>query len=247
MKQFELKIPTPCQQSWQQMMPDEGGRYCQQCSKTVVDFTALNQTQILQYFQEHKSAVCGRFQPEQLKVYSTQPNNIFSQTRLLLTTGLTFVSFLASAQTIEKAKPNLQNNIAQQFQQDKSEDQDSVKLQTEYKITGRVVDAADKSNPLPGVAVLIANTSLGTGTDANGYFELSLKEKPQQPIELNFRYVGYETITQTIEFAQTEVVDAGTIILRPDLTGLIGEVVIVNTNPISRLWWKIKGVCTKVF
>lgn len=58
-----IKI-KPCNVGWEQMTPEEKGRHCSLCSKTVVDFTQMNKTEIQaelkNYFQKGES-VCGHF------------------------------------------------------------------------------------------------------------------------------------------------------------------------------------------
>src|SRR6202012_964415 len=61
----KITIPQPCHQDWQLMTAVEQGRHCQQCSKTVTDFTAMSTAQIIDYFSSY-SNVCGRFAQDQL-------------------------------------------------------------------------------------------------------------------------------------------------------------------------------------
>lgn len=61
------------------------------------------------------------------------------------------------------------------------------------RLTGIVVDA--KSAALPGVSVFLNNTSIGTITDAKGYFELSI---PTGKFELIVTSVGFATFQQLI-------------------------------------------------
>ena len=35
---FKLNIAEPCREDWQNMTPNNLGRHCQNCQKTVVDF-----------------------------------------------------------------------------------------------------------------------------------------------------------------------------------------------------------------
>lgn len=56
-----------------------------------------------------------------------------------------------------------------------------------FKVTGVVVDV--KKQPLPGVTVRLVGTSLGTATDENGKFEITL---PVTEGELEFSFVGYK-------------------------------------------------------
>ena len=64
---YKLTIPKPCHNSWQDMTPNEKGRYCLSCNKTVTDFTQLSDTEITNYFIQHKDeGTCGRFYKKQL-------------------------------------------------------------------------------------------------------------------------------------------------------------------------------------
>ncbi len=47
------------------MHPIAGGRFCDSCAKTVVDFTAMSDSEVANYFLKHQN-VCGRLKPEQL-------------------------------------------------------------------------------------------------------------------------------------------------------------------------------------
>lgn len=61
-------IPKPCNENWNKMQPEEKGRFCQSCAKTVIDFTKSSEAEISQYFHENNSIkTCGRFKKEQLK------------------------------------------------------------------------------------------------------------------------------------------------------------------------------------
>ncbi len=58
-----IKI-KPCNVGWDQMTPEEKGRHCSLCSKTVVDFTQMKkeeiQWELKNYFAKGQS-VCGHF------------------------------------------------------------------------------------------------------------------------------------------------------------------------------------------
>jgi hypothetical protein len=62
-----LTIPNPCPVNWASMTPNESGRFCDQCQLTVVDFTAMTETEIKNYFQcNYGKKTCGRFKASQL-------------------------------------------------------------------------------------------------------------------------------------------------------------------------------------
>lgn len=65
-KPLQLHIPKPCHEDWSGMHPSEKGRHCMTCQKTVVDFTAMSDAEILQYMRQAGSQVCGRLTTGQM-------------------------------------------------------------------------------------------------------------------------------------------------------------------------------------
>lgn len=63
---MKLTIPTPCHENWNRMSPAEQGRFCSVCSKTVQDFTAVPDEEIVDAFSQNSENVCGRFKTSQL-------------------------------------------------------------------------------------------------------------------------------------------------------------------------------------
>ena len=69
---YSIQIHKPCNEPWDNMHPNSNGRHCDQCSKTVVDFTDWKQGDIVAYLQEQGTEkVCGRFKNEQLATVDT--------------------------------------------------------------------------------------------------------------------------------------------------------------------------------
>ena len=92
------------------------------------------------------------------------------------------------------------------------------------EISGKVVD---KDNaPLPGVTVLVKGTSLGTATDINGTYKLSIPD--QQSIVLEFSFVGMKTKTVTYT-GQKEI----NVVLEEDVSEM-EEVVVTGYQKIER-------------
>jgi hypothetical protein len=63
----KITIPKPCHEDWNKMTPDKTGRFCNSCSKSVVDFTQMQANEIQDFFilNQNKS-ICGRFKNSQL-------------------------------------------------------------------------------------------------------------------------------------------------------------------------------------
>lgn len=62
---MKLTIPAPCHENWDTMTPDEKGRFCSVCSKTVRDFTTSTDEEIINQVKS-EAGICGRFTEGQL-------------------------------------------------------------------------------------------------------------------------------------------------------------------------------------
>lgn len=77
-----IKI-KPCNVGWEQMTPEEKGKHCSLCSKTVVDFSEMNkekiQLELKSYFQKGES-VCGHFAADDVdEIVVEVPMQLLSQ------------------------------------------------------------------------------------------------------------------------------------------------------------------------
>jgi hypothetical protein len=61
-----IHIPTPCHEDWGKMTPKQQGRFCQSCSKVVVDFTEKTKEEIIDVLDNASGNTCGRFNTSQL-------------------------------------------------------------------------------------------------------------------------------------------------------------------------------------
>ena len=62
---MKITIPKPCHENWETMTPNEKGRFCSVCSKTVKDFTASTDEEIIKHIKSDPG-ICGRFMEGQL-------------------------------------------------------------------------------------------------------------------------------------------------------------------------------------
>jgi TonB-linked SusC/RagA family outer membrane protein len=133
----------------------------------------------------------------------------------------------------------------------------------EAQVSGTVKD--DKGAPLPGVTVLVKGTSIGTSTNTDGVFTLSVPDE-QSNGTLVFSFIGFSTqeipiggkkvinvTMQTDTKALQEVVVTGYgTQLKSDITGSVGVVSSEEllkapvTNALQGLQGKIAGVNVKL-
>lgn len=62
-----LRVDQPCSENWDAMLPEENGRFCGSCAKTVVDFSQMSDQQVIDYLGRAGQHVCGRFASDQLE------------------------------------------------------------------------------------------------------------------------------------------------------------------------------------
>ena len=77
-KTIEFTVPVPCHENWNNMSPNEQGRFCASCQKSVVDFTDMTDHELLLFFKNKATQTCGRFRTDQLnkEILLEQPKKI---------------------------------------------------------------------------------------------------------------------------------------------------------------------------
>jgi hypothetical protein len=93
-------------------------------------------------------------------------------------------------------------------------------------VTGRVLD--DTNQPLPGVNVSIAGTTIGTVTDVNGRYKLNVPDA-YAGRSLTFSFIGF--IKQEVAIAGKSEINVS---LKPENTNL-NEVVVVGYGTQRKL------------
>lgn len=102
---FKITISKSCHENWESMTPNEKGKHCLVCQKTVVDFTSMTDAQIIDYFQNYKGSTCGRFYETQLErsIYPASKMSLKNRWAWVLSTLLLPLSM--NAQTPKHKEP----------------------------------------------------------------------------------------------------------------------------------------------
>ena len=231
-----IGIPEACHESWQQMTPVDQGRHCQQCCKTVTDFTVMTYDEIINYLATTHD-VCGRFDQAQLSslnnrldIENLQPNRwrrwvimigVLSQTILYKAVAQTKPSEMITQQT----KPVSHNKILL----GKVAAPDTSK---QVRVSGQITD--ENHQPMPAVMVKIKGANISTVTNADGRFTLNGANLGDL---LNISFVGYsgQEIAVNTPTAQT-----CNVMMRQYL---LGDVVVYKRPSFTkRTWNKIKRI-----
>jgi len=74
-QEYSFAINTPCNQDWSSMEISNAGRYCQVCSKNVIDFTNQSNVDIYKTIMDSKERICGRIWENQLTLSKNLRND----------------------------------------------------------------------------------------------------------------------------------------------------------------------------
>ena len=103
-------------------------------------------------------------------------------------------------------------------------------------ITGTVTSAVEGEGPIPGVTIQVKGTTIGTATDVNGKYSITV---PQNATTLIFSYIGMKK--KEVEIAGRSVIDG---VMQSEMLGL--NEVIVSAFGIKRNANEIGAAVTKV-
>ena len=111
-KAMYLHIPEPCHENWNAMTPVQKGRFCQSCSKTVVDFSNMADQQIIDTLKKATGNTCGRFTENQLARPLVKDIPLYLQPHKLFLAAFIpafFSSVISTAQTKLTGKVAMNN------------------------------------------------------------------------------------------------------------------------------------------
>ncbi len=106
---MKVTIPKPCHENWATMTPEEKGRFCQVCSKSVRDFTNASDLEIINDLSQNPN-ICANFRIDQLdrNLSHSFINSLFAKFAVgfVLTSG-----GIVSAQTQPKVNPPTKTDV----------------------------------------------------------------------------------------------------------------------------------------
>lgn len=203
-KGINYKIEEPCHADWDQMKPEAKGRFCNSCSKTVVDFSNMSDFSIVNYLESNKHlSVCGRFEEKQLDKTYLLPKAQYSA----LGFDLKAVALGLALSTFSALPSQAQNSTT--IEQHDTINEPIVMLQGEVAMNYNHTDESFTSgkikmngNDYNRVQISILDGSskeiLSVKPDKNGTFKIPL-DWSKNPASIQFSAQGY--YSQTIYFS----------------------------------------------
>lgn len=201
-KTILFQVPEPCSENWNKMHSLPGGRFCDNCEKTVVDFSEMTDNELVRYFQENDHKLCGRFRPDQLDKEIELPRVPTSMQKWKSVATIAAGLLAWNSTSAQTPVPPENISIVDKTKTQKGVKSKEIKNNTTFsknKLKGIVKD--EKGGTLLGANILLEKNR-GTTTDIDGKFELEIPED-WESYEITFSYLGYET--QVIEFDKEDV------------------------------------------
>jgi len=233
--QLLLTIPKPCSEKWSSFSPASKGGFCNSCSKVVIDFSQMSDEEILSFFDNHTGNTCGRFRPDQLKVYQhLQSPTVRPGLRLLKAGVLSMLLIMISKQgSSQSAMARTKTEFVSNHERQEVKSQ---AISRDHLIKG-VVKGED-GLPIPGANILLKGSEIGTSSDADGNFEFP--QKLNEGDVLIFTFIGYVPTEYKIPKHSLEVVEIS-LILDFDIMGevAVGDVY-ENPSAFRKFIQKIK-------
>ena len=242
-KKIQLHIPTPCHENWDNMNPVDKGRFCMSCQKKVIDFTGMNDEQLIAYLKKPAASTCGRFDESQLNrdINVLQKRIPWMKYFFQFALPAFLVSMKADAQ-----KQMVKGKMATYSKQNMITGDTIISIrrnpvQQTKVIDGVVVDNSDL--PVPYASVMVKDTKRGVRADSLGKFSIDIED--DSVLTLSVSSVGFESLDQQITASQYirgsilkfsltplslgEVIVAGNICNRSTL-GLFKSVIVVRST-----------------
>ena len=211
---INISIPKPCHENWEAMTPEDKGRFCSVCTKTVFDFTKASDKEIIEHLNKD-ATTCGRFVSSQLNRDLIIPKEKSSYWIIATATLFSFLG-IGSQSAYSQVKQDT-------IQTDKKLNKNIINTTNNpITITGIV---SDDLGPIAGVNVVVKGTTRGTTTNFDGNFAIKANEKEV----LIFSYTGKKTIELIISNKSEYLIS-----MPDDVILLAGEVIYVGLPGIKK-------------
>ncbi len=210
-EQQDIKKPLPCNQSWNEMVPTDGGRICLGCGKLVSDFRTSTWSEIARIHSSSPIPVCGVYSEKQINSWGQNfSNGPTSCSKLVtLSAALLAISQLSPLSVKAQTATTQEQSIKQTFKNNPAKEKPKQKF-----VSGTIVALQPDSTKLPlrGVSVFILQDSLhfSTVTDSAGRFVFDITNRFSRlpnTISLILTHSDFATKTIPINKNKLKVLD----------------------------------------
>jgi hypothetical protein len=185
---FKISIPQPCSENWNEMKVQGSGRFCENCKKTVVDFSQLTDKELCHFFSANKLIPCGRFHNSQLHINLASVEIKKQGWKRFYKPVLALVSFLSLKNAVASPIKKVDVTISP------SPFKKTFISTDKITISGTVKDY--QGNPLENAEIIIGEQLMGK-TDKEGKFQFEFEiTDPSKPYTLFISYPDLVTVVR---------------------------------------------------
>jgi hypothetical protein len=220
------------------MAENDMGRYCSKCSKTVVDFTQMNDREIINILENSGGRICGRLSDQQanrtIKAERQSHRGINKVLAGILLIGGILERSAAFGQSIRTTEVVANTGGKASGAVPTRPERQVTGASVENSIDGFVLDNTKEG--IPAVSIRIKGTNAGTITDMDGHFKLIIPDRLLSgQITLQFQSIGFKLVERVVE--QGAFPKSMECVLSADDSAIVGAMVI---SKVKRWWqfWK---------
>jgi len=246
-KSLQIQIPEPCHENWDKMNASAQGRFCNSCSKVVVDFSMMSDREVLNYISKASNKICGRVSDEQLNRSIQMPverKRISFKYLWSLLISSFMMTYKTHAQgeikvnsipaTATAALKPVQDDISVTVGVIYIADRKKSKIKT-HIIKGKVT--TENGDKVPFATIELVESKQNTISDSSGEFQLKVKSSYLNST-LSVSSVGYETVLVDLKEEDPDDVN---IVMTNSKAELLGEVKVI-AYPATRCGFRMGGL-----
>ena len=225
-----VQINKPCQEDWAQMTPENQGRFCAHCNKSVIDFSLMTDNEILNHLNKSNTNLCGRFHSEQLlrPLVETQLEPKTNWRYWLASVSALFLlTNKSDGQLVTGNNDPIKTSVTPKDSLRVTMGQVIKPSGTHWLLKGTIMDISGK--PLSDAYISVKGSVFATTSDSIGNFALKLNNL-SDTFSIVVSHIGYER--KELFINNTEPKEQ-IIILNENHLRLTGEVVIVKKKSIK--------------
>jgi hypothetical protein len=207
---YQITIPEPCKEDWNEMSPIQQGKHCTVCKKDLVDFTNMSDNSLIDFLSKKKDEkTCGRFHSSQLDrvILSSEQRDSGFLLRASAVLAMIGGAFAAVGQESDTSKVhqegvtitkedilNLERGNNEHIGVVIGSYAEKVIADT-VQITGKITDENDDAIPFANVIFYHDEKVIGgASTDFDGYYLAHLNTSKKE-ITIVISHIEYEKLT----------------------------------------------------
>lgn len=200
-----------CNQLWDQMEPNDCGRLCTKCDKTIHDFRGMSDREVAVKHAFSTEILCGIYDKQQLRLPKRPKQGVprLNVKALYVSLASLLLSEVVTAQNqpikTEQSHPDSSQMARRPIETNPIKEQavnsDSLIYFGQIK--------ADNGEALPYVTVFIQGTKIGVNSDFDGKYRIDLAQQfdSARTAKLVFSCIGYATQVIMLEQGRNKHLD----------------------------------------